>query len=220
MFRPLGRGLRDTLDNLLPFTLASFAWWLGVLLIVTAPAATLAMFRFADPRRLDDHLRLTRAEALAMVRREVLRAWGIALAVGLPVLVLVNNIRVYRDGSLRLLVPFWILLLLLVIAAGGVAGSLRTIHGRSVSEALRQSLVLTLARAPMLLPVVLALWLIVALGGVLVVPALMFVPALVAATFNHLVYDALGIAVDDPLDPTAERQAEDQQARGGKYSVG
>ena len=52
---------------------------------------------------------------------------------------------------------------------------------------------------------------------------LMTVPgvgALVAVTFNHLVYEALGIAVEDPLDPTEERQAEDQQARRGKYSVG
>jgi hypothetical protein len=220
MFRPLGRGLRDTLDNLLPFTLASLAWWVGILPVVTAPAATLALFGIADPRRLGDHLRLTREEAMAMARHEFLRAWGIALAVGIPVLVLVNNIRAYHDGSLRLLVPFWILLLLLVIAAGGVACSLRAVHGRLVSEALRRSVVMTLARAPMLLPVVLALWGIVALGGVLVVPALMFVPALVAVTFNHLVYDALGIPVDDPLDPTAERQAEDQQARGGKYSVG
>ena len=50
MLRPLGRGLRDTLDNLLPFTLASFAWWLSLLLIVTAPAGTLALFAFADPQ--------------------------------------------------------------------------------------------------------------------------------------------------------------------------
>jgi hypothetical protein len=220
MFQPLGRGLRDTLDNLLPFTVASLLWWVSALLLVTAPAATLALFRFTDPRRLSDHLRLTGEEALAIVRHELVRAWGIALAIGIPVLVLVNNIRVYRVGSLRWFVPFWILLVVLVIAAGGIACSLRAVHGRSVGAALRRSVLLTLARAPVLLPVVLVLWVIVALGGVLVVPALMFVPALVAVTFNHLVYAALGIAVDDPLDPTVERQAEDQQARGGKYSVG
>ena len=220
MFQPLGRGLRDTLDNLLPFTMASLLWWVSALLVVTAPAGTLSLFRFTDPRRLSDHLRLTREEALAMVRHELLRAWGIALAIGIPVLVLVNNIRVYRDGSLRWLVPFWILLLVLVIAAGSIACSLRAVHGRLVGAALRRSVLLTLTRAPALLPVVLVLWVIVALGGVLVIPALMFVPALVAVTVNHLVYAALGISVDDPLDPTAERMAEDQQARGGKYSVG
>ena len=220
MFRPLGRGLRDTLDNLLPFTLASLSWWLSALLIVTAPAGTLALFRFTDPRQLDDHLRLTWEEALATVRREFLRAWGIALAVGIPVVALLNNLGVYRDGSLSWLVPFWILLLLVVIAAGGSASSLRAVHGQSVGDALRRSVVMTLARAPHVLPVVLVLWGIVALGGVMVIPALMFIPALVAVTFNHLVYEALGIAVEDPLDPTEERQAEDQQARRGKYSVG
>jgi hypothetical protein len=66
----------------------------------------------------------------------------------------------------------------------------------------------------------LILWAIVALGGVLVVPALMFVPPLVAVTFNHITYDALGTSLDDPLEPTPERRAEDARSRGGKYSVG
>lgn len=220
MFRSLSRGLRDTLDNLLSFTLASFAWWISALLIITAPAGTLALFAFADPRRLDDHLRLTRAEAIAYVRRELFRAWGIALAVGIPILVLVNNLIVYRDGRIRWLVPFWILLLLLVIGAGGVACSLRAVHGKSIGAALRQSALFVLARGPVLIPVVVVLWLMVALGGVLVIPALMFLPALLAVTFNHLVYAELGIAIGDPLDPTAERRAEDERARGGKYSTG
>lgn len=220
MFRPLGRGLRDTLDNLLPFTLASFAWWVSALLIVTAPAGTLALFAFADPRRQEDHLRLTRGEALAIVRRELFRAWGMALAVGIPIVVLINNLIAYRDGALRWFIPFWILLLLLVIGAGGIACSLRAVHEKSIGAALRQSAVLALARSPVLVPLVVALWVIVALGGVLVIPALMFLPALVAVTFNHLVYAELGIAIGDPLDPTAERRAEDERARGGKYSVG
>jgi hypothetical protein len=220
MLRPLGRGVRDTLDNLLPVTLASFAWWIGALLIVTAPAATVALFAWADPRRLDDHLRLTRPEALAIVRRDLFRAWAIALAAGIPLLVLVNNIRAYHDGSLRWLVPFWVVLLLLVIAAGGVACSLRAVHGLPVGDALRRSVVIALGRLPMVLPVAIGLWVIVAIGGILVIPALMFIPPLVAVTVNHLVYDALGIPVTDAMDLTPERRAEDERSQGGKYSVG
>ena len=52
------------------------------------------------------------------------------------------------------------------------------------------------------------------------VPAIMFVPALVATTINHLVYDALHIPISDPMDLTPERRAEDERAKGGKYSVG
>jgi hypothetical protein len=220
MLRPLGRGLRDTLDNLLPFTMASFAWWLSLLLIVTAPAGTVALFAFADPRRIDDHLRLTRQEAFAIVRRDLFRAWGMALAIGVPALVLINNIAAYHDGALRWLVPLWAALLLLILGAGGIACSLRAVHGLAVGDALRRGALLTFARLPQVLIVAILLWIIIAIGGILVVPALMFLPALVATTANHLVYDALGITIADPLNPTAERQAEDQQARGGKYSVG
>ena len=222
MLRPLGRGLRDTLDNLLPFILASFAWWASVLMIVTAPAGTIALFTFADPRRLGEHLRPSRAELTAVLRRELLRGWLLALAFAVPVLVLVNNLRVYTnsDGPVRWLAPLWILLLILAVTAGGIAVSLWAVHGRSISAAIRQSVLLTLGRAHLQLPVTLILWVIVAIGGILVVPALMFIPPLVAVTFNHITYDALGISLDDPLEPTPERRAEDARTRGGKYSVG
>lgn len=222
MLRPLGRGLRDTLDNLLTFILASFAWWVSALLIVTAPAGTIALFTFADPRALSDHLRPTREELASRFRRELLRGWGLALTFGIPVLVLIANLRAYAgsESSVRWLIPLWALLLVLVITAGGIALSLYAVHGQSFGRAIRNGVLLALGRAPQLLPVVVILWLIVALGGLLVIPALMFVPPLVAVTFNHLTYDALGIPIDDPLDPTPERRAEEAQGRGGKYSVG
>lgn len=62
--RPLGRGLRDTLGNLLPMTLATFGWWLTMLGIVTAPAGSVALFRYTDPRRLDEHFRPERSEQI------------------------------------------------------------------------------------------------------------------------------------------------------------
>jgi hypothetical protein len=222
MLRPLGRGLRDTLDNLLPFTLASMSWWAGLLLIVTAPAATLALLARCDPRRLEDHLALTRDEVLGVVRRELLRGWIIAIAFGLPTLVLVNNLVAYRDagGAVRWLQPLWVLLLLLVVSAAGAAGSLRAVHGQPVGSAIGVGVVMTLARAHHVLPVTVVLWVIVAIGGVMVIPAIMFIPALVAVTVNHLVYDALGIPIVDPLAPTDERRHEDEVSRGGKYSVG
>ena len=191
-------------------------------MIVTAPAGTLALFARTDPRRLGDHLRLSRDETIALVRRELWSSWIIALAFGIPVLVLVNNLRVYRDddGPMRWLLPFWVLLLLIAVSAGGAACSLQAVHRLPVGTAICQGLILSVARLPTVLPVVIVLWVIAALGGVLVTPALMFVPALIAVTFNHLVYDALGSPVADALDPTSERLGEEQRESGGKYSVG
>lgn len=222
MLRPLGRGLRDTLDNLLPFILASFAWWVTALPIVTAPAATIALFTYTDPRALGDHLRPTRGELAARFRADLLRGWALALAFGIPVLVLVANLRTYAasESAIRWLIPLWALLLLLAVTAAGISLSLHAVHAQSPGRAIRNGMVLALGRAHQLLPVVILLWAIVALGGLLVIPALMFVPALVAVTFNHLAYDALGIPVDDPIEPTEERRREEAQTQGGKYSVG
>ena len=95
MWRAFGRGLRDLLDNLLPMTVASLAWWGTLLLIVTAPAGTLALFTFTDPNRLSEHLRPTTTELKARVRREFGPAWLLALCFGLPIVALVSNLTVY-----------------------------------------------------------------------------------------------------------------------------
>ena len=222
MLRPFARGFRDTLDNLLPLTLASMAWWIGLLLVVTAPAATVALFARCDPRRLDDHLAVTREEALQIVRRELGAAWVLALGFAVPAAVLINNLVTYsgREGAIRWLLPLWVVLLLLLIAAAGIACALRANHGSSISSAMRQAAIMVLARPHRVLPVAIVLWVVVAMGGVLVVPAIMFVPALVATTVNHVVYDAMGIPIADPMDLTPERRAENERAKGGKYSVG
>lgn len=219
--RPVGRGLRDTLDHLLPFLWMSLSWWLGLFLVVTAPAATLALFSAADPRRLEEHQRPNRREALDLVRRWLRPGWALALVIAVPVLVLVTNIVSYRDsdGDGQLLLPLWTVLLLLTLTAGGIATSLVAIHGLAIQVAIRRAVLLSLARAPTALPVALALWLLVAVGGLLAVPAVMFIPPLVAVTLNHLTYQALGIEVRDPLEPTPERRAEEQRAESSPYST-
>ena len=199
----------------------SLSWWLGLFLIVTAPAATLALFSAADPRRLEEHQRPTRGEAFALVRRWAVTGWLLAIVVAVPMVALISNILVYRDsdGAGRWLVPFWVVLLLLVLTAGGTAASLIAVHELNFARAVRRSIILTLGRAPLVLPVALALWLLVAVGGLLAVPAVMFIPPLVAVTLNHLTYEALGIEVVDALDPTPERLAEQRRDQGSRYST-
>jgi len=219
--RPLGRGLRDTLDHLLPFLWMSLSWWLGLFLIVTAPAATLTLFAAADPRRLEDHQRPTRREALRQVRHWLMQGWLLAIVIAVPVIVLVSNISVYRhsNGIARLLLPLWVLLLLLILTAAGMADSLVAVHGLSITSATRRAMLTSLARLPLVLPVAVGLWLLVAVGGLLAVPAVMFVPPMVAVTLNHLTYQALGIDVSDALEPTPEREAEQRRTAASRYST-
>lgn len=220
VLRPLGRGARDTLDHLLPFTLVSISWWFGVLLVVTAPAATLALFRYADPRALEDQQRPERRELLRLVRGWIATGWQLSLLFAVPVGVLVRNLVVYREfGALGTwLLPVWVVLLLLAITAAGIACSLVAVHGCVVSTAARRAALITLSRSPFLAPVVVLLWIVVAVGGILAVPAVMFIPTLVANTLNHLTYEALGIEVADPLEPTVERRAEQQREEASKYA--
>jgi len=219
--RPLGRGLRDTLDHLLPFLWMSLSWWLGLFLVVAAPAATLTLFLAADPRRLEEHHRPTRRDALRQVRHWLLRGWLLAIVVAVPVIVLVSNVAVYRDsnGMARLLLPLWVVLLLLILTAGGMAASLVAVHDYPVPTALRRAVLMTLVRLPVVLPVAVGLWLLVAVGGLLAVPAVMFVPPMVAVTLNHLTYQALGIEVVDALEPTPERAAEQRRTEASRYST-
>jgi hypothetical protein len=199
----------------------SLSWWLGLFLLVTAPAATLALFAATDPRRIEEHLRPTRREALELVRRWLLRGWPLAVAIAVPVLVLVSNIAVYRDsdGVGRWLLPLWVVLLLLVLTAGGMATSLVSVHGFPIASAVRRGVILTLARAPQMAVVAVVLWLLVALGGLMAVPAVMFIPPLVAVTMNHVTYEALGIEVGDALEPTPERLAELRRTEASRYST-
>ncbi len=48
------KGLSDTLEHLLPFTLASLGWWLGIVSILFGPGATQMLFRIADPRIISE----------------------------------------------------------------------------------------------------------------------------------------------------------------------
>ena len=48
------KGLSDTLEHLLPFTLASLGWWLGIVSILFGPGATQSLFRITDPRIISE----------------------------------------------------------------------------------------------------------------------------------------------------------------------
>lgn len=217
--RLIGRGLSDTLEHLLPFTLLTLGWWAGVLLVVTAPAATLSLFAMTDPRRAVD--RPEWREARDVARRGFRRGWVLAL-VTVPVLsVLFANLNYYGRGSSRwdLFVPLWLLLMLLALVIALQAFAIAALTDAPALVALRQSALLVALRPVRAIVVAVVLLLVVAAGTALVVPAVMFVPALVAAVVNRVALDGLGLPIADPLAPTAEREAE-ERARASSSRFG
>lgn len=208
--RLIGRGASDAFEHLLPFTLLTLGWWVCVALIVPAPAATVALAALTDPRRSVD--RPDWRDAGAAVRDNLGRGWGVALLTLPVVAVLVANLGSYAGSVSRwaLLVPLWFILLVIAVAVSLAAFAVAGLVGGTARGAAKLGLFVVLRRPLPWGAVVFAAALLVLLGGALVVPLALFVPALIAAIANRFVLDALAIPVVDPLAPTPEREAEER----------
>ena len=204
----IGRGMSDTLEHLLPFTLLTLAWWLGMLLMVTGPGATVALFAMTDPRRVSD--RPEWREAVAAARANRGKGWALALATLTPLVVLAANLAVYTEegGRWAWLVPLWSYLLAFGVLVALSSASVAALTGAGVRTSLRRAVALVATAPVRSLVVVFALVALTLVGVALVVPLVMFVPAMVAAIVNRLVLTGLGMEVPDPLAPTPEREAE------------
>lgn len=207
--RLIGRGTSDTFEHLLPFAVLSLAWWVGLILIVPAPVATVALAALTDPRRSID--RPEGRDVLAALRDNIRRGWGVALLTLPVVAVLIANLASYGGGASRwaILVPLWTILLFVAIAVALGAFAVAGLIGGTAPNAAKIAVMVALRRPFRTLGIVVGLGLLVALGSALVVPLVMIVPALVAAIVNRFVLDTLEIPIPDPLAPTPEREAEE-----------
>src|SRR5215218_9852118 len=202
--RLIGQGLSDTLESLLPFTLLTLAWWVCLFLVIPAPAATVTIAAMADPRRAAD--RPDWREALRAVRHNLWRGWRVVLPPLPFVAVLLANLSFYGGRAERwdVLVPLWTLLLLFAFAVAGLTEA-------TPWSATKRAGLLVVRRPGQTLTVAVVVLFVVAAGAALVVPLVMFVPALTAAIVNRVVLDGLGLPVLDPLAPTDERLVEEQR---------
>ncbi len=209
--RLIGRGLTDTLDSLLPFVLLTLAWWVCLFLVIPAPAATVTLAAMADPRRAVD--RPNWREVLGAVRRNLWRGWGVVLPPLPFVAVLLANLSFYggRTDRWDVLVPLWTLLLLFALAVALYAFAVAGLTDATAWSATKLAGLLVVRRPGQAHLVALVVLFVIAVGAVLVVPLVMFVPVLTAAVVNRVVLDGLGLPVLDPLTPTAERLVEEQQ---------
>ena len=213
-FRIIGRGLSDTFEHLLPFTLLSLSWWLAVLLVIPGPAATIALCAMTDPRLAVN--RPDWRDALRLTRTNLWRGWKIGLMTAVPILILGRNLAYFgaESGRWYWLAPLWLILLVLAVALALMAVSLAAIDPGAAWDVVKQAGRLVLAYPLRAALVTLTLWLFLVMGTLLVVPLVMFIPALLAATANRFVLRGFGIEIADPLEPTEERQREERERRG------
>ena len=209
--RLIGRGLTDTLESLLPFVLLTLAWWVCFFLVIPAPAATVTLAAMADPRRAVD--RPDWREAFRAVRRSLWRGWGVVLPPLPFVAVLLANLSFYggRTDRWAVLVPLWTVLLLFALAVALYAFAVAGLTDATAWSVTKRASLLIARRPGQALMVAVVVLFVIAAGALLVVPLVMFVPALTAAIVNRVVLDGLGLPVLDPLAPTDERLVEEQQ---------
>src|SRR5215211_2999295 len=209
--RLIGQGLSDTLESLLPFALLTLAWWVCLFLVIPAPAATVTLATMADPRRAV--ARPDWREALGVVRRSLWRGWGVVLPPLPFVAVLLANLSFYggRTDRWQALVPLWTVLLLFALAGTLYALAVAGLTDATAWSATKRAGLLVVRRPGRALVVAVVVLFVIAVGAALVVPLVMFVPALIASAVNRVVLDGLGLPVLDPLAPTDERLVEEQR---------
>ncbi len=215
----VARGLSDTLESLLPYTLASLLWWPCLLSILPAPGATLALFRFTDPRFIAaSYERPGLRDSIAYGIRSSGRAWKLALLLSVVGGILVYNLRFYgsHGGRWAVLGPLWLVLLGVWSLIGLSACACAALFDLPALPAFRQAAMATLAFLPRGALVGFLLLIILAVSGFLVVPLVMFMPAAVTAIINRLLLANLQIPIPDPLAPTEERRVEEAQGRAAR----
>lgn len=209
------KGLSDTLEHLLPFTLASLGWWLGIVSIVFGPGSTQMLFRIADPRLISELERPGIRPGFSNPFKLEGRVWGVATLTVIPVAVLLANLSWSRNSSSiwTLLIPLWLILLVSFSVIGLMSLSIVSLFKNSGRESIRIAAVLAYGRPGCTIPFLITIAPVIVVSVGLVVPAFLILPALIAASFNRLVLDGLGIPIHDPLAPSDERRIEEAKAQ-------
>ncbi|HYI25841.1 MAG TPA: YesL family protein [Thermomicrobiales bacterium] len=190
----------------------SLLWWVCAILIVPMAPATVALFSMADPRR---HVSVPElSDAIDVFKTSWKRSWGIWLLTVPFIAMLLWNLTYFSGTSslLAAMVPLWIVLLVLLWIVALYAFSMAGTMESGVRNAFRGAMYVLVVRPGV--SIALGLFLIVLIGvmSVMVIPMLLFGPALVASIVNRVTLTALGEEIIDPSAPTVERARE--QAAG------
>lgn len=202
------RGLKDAYDQFVQVMIVSVLWWICAVLIIPGPPATVALFRFMDPRN-----QVAQPEArdfLRTMKSSFKTAWGIA-ALTVPVLlVLLWNTLFFRgtDSTFALMVPLWVVMMLittiLMLYAFATVATMDS-RTRNAFKGATYLLVMYPFSAALM---ILLLLLVTSFFAVLVVPLILFGPGVSAAVINRFVLAGFNVEIIDPSSPTQERSHE------------
>jgi uncharacterized membrane protein YesL len=209
--RLLGLGLRDVFEQLLSLALFSLLWWACQLTIVLGPPATVTLFAMADPRRQTASPEFT--DSIKVMKTAFRRGWGIFLWTVPLIVVLIWNTYYFSDTeeSLRVLIPLWLLMSVILITLSLYAFSVAGTMESGVRNAFRGGIYVLVSRPIRGLGLCLLLILLSLVMTVTVLPMLFLGPATIAAIVNRFVLDGLNVHVIDPNSPTDERAFEHER---------
>lgn len=202
------RGLKDAYDQFVLVMIVSVLWWVCAVLIVTGPPATVALFRMMDPRNAVQMPEL--ADFFRFMRENFRTAWKVALFTVPVIVVLAWNMLFFRnsDSVFAIMVPLWFVMiaitLMLMLYAFATVAAMES-YTRNAFRGAAYLLVMWPFTSGLLFVL---LTLIAGLFTVLVLPLILFGPAVSAAVINRFVLAGYNVEVIDPGAPTQERQHE------------
>lgn len=227
--RLIWRGVRDVFEQMIFMMGLSLAWWLclaplvvgyfmttltpillpvALLTAFLVPPATVTLFSMADPRRIVNKPDMQ--EMVSVFATSVRRGWTIALATVPFLLVLAWNIAYFQGAStfLAAFVPLWFIMFVFVFILMLYMFSLAGTMESRLRNAFRGGMFVLVSRPFTGALLSILIMVVAAIFTVLVLPMLLFGPALLAAVINRFVLDALQVDVIDPNAPTSERAFE------------
>src|SRR5665811_51755 len=206
------RGLKDVYDQFVLLMMVSVLWWLSVVLIVPGPPATVALFRMADPRNQTELPELR--EFFRIMRDSLRTAWGVAAFTVPVILVPIWNTLFFRgtNSTLAIMVPLWVVMVFIAWVLMLYAFATVATMESKVRNSFRGATYLLVMRPFSSALLVLMLFVVMSIFAVLVLPLILFGPAVTASVINRFALDGYGIEVIDPNKPTTERA--DERSRG------
>jgi uncharacterized membrane protein YesL len=206
--RLLGLALRDLFEQLVSMCVYSLLWWVCFVSVILGPAATVTLFSMADPRRQIQSPEF--ADAIAVFKTAFRRGWGIFLLTVPLIVVLIWNTSYFggTQETLRVLIPLWLLMSLILIVVCVYAFSVAGTMESGVRNAFRGAMYVLVSKPFRALGLGLFLVVLSLIMTITVVPMLFFGPALIACIVNRFVLDGLDVEVIDPNAPTDERAYE------------
>lgn len=208
------RGLKDVYDQFVLLMMVSVLWWVCVLLIVPGPPATVALFRMADPRNQSELPELR--DFFRVIGESFRTAWAVAVLTLPVIIVLLWNTLFFQGGAswFTILVPLWIVMVFIAAILMLYAFATVATMESGVRNAFRGATFLLVMRPFASGLLIVIVFVVMVLLAALVLPLILFGPAIMASVINRFALDGFNIEVIDPNRPTQERSSERSRGIG------